>query len=256
MNIEKHHLHRVTRRGIIAMALVSLLSAAAAAQAGDERLAAIDRQKRVIGADLGYEIELATVGGGAGEKRSRMRVFRRDSERLLAALVLEPEAEKGEGYLRREDNLWFFDAESGAFVHRVLTDAISGSQMDSGDVEPDSLEEGYSVQGVSAGKLGSVDAEILELGEKSPQAYPRMRAWLRASDGLLLKEEYYGASGRMLRYVLYPSHLRIGGRTLPRVAIYIDALDPARRTTATVSAPSLAPIPDSVFAKAFLERAR
>jgi hypothetical protein len=249
---------RLTRRLTVAAVLCFLLCPprAAFALSPEELLEGVDGQKRALGADLSYDIELVTVGGGKAERRSKLRVFRRDSAQLLAALVLEPEAEKGEGYLRRDENLWFFDAETGAFVHRVLTDALSGSEMDSGDMEPDSLRECYSVAGVEEGKVGSIAALALELRERGPQCYPRMRVWLRASDGLLLKEEYYGASGRMLRYALYPSHLRLAGRTIPRVTVYVDALDPGSRTTATVTSPSLEPIPDSVFVKSFLERAR
>lgn len=251
-------MNRITRkkRAAAALAIAIWGAAIACAQSATGMLAAVDRQKRFAGVDCSYELEMVTSGGGKADKRARMRIFRRDAEALLVALVLEPSGEKGEGYLRRGDNLWFFDAESGAFVHRVLTDSVSGSEMQSGDFEPDSLAESYSIAGTERGRLGAIEAEILELEERGVQIYPRMRVWVRASDGLLLKEEYFGASGRLLRYVLYPAHLRIGGRTMPSKIVYVDALEPDRRTVATIGSPSLERIDDSVFAKAFLERAR
>jgi hypothetical protein len=222
----------------------------------EAKLAAIDAQKRFPGTDLSYELEMTTTGGNEAEKRSRMQVYRRDGKKLLVALVLEPGAEKGEGYLRKGDNLWFFDVETGAFVHRVLFDAIGESEMESGDIEPDSLEGNYGISSESSGKIGAIEARVLELEERGAQVYPRLRVWIRAGDGLLLKEEYFGASGRLLRYVLYPAHTKLGGIALPSTSVYVDALDPSRRTTAIMKSPSLAPIPESVFAKTFLERAR
>jgi hypothetical protein len=182
--------------------------------------------------------------------------MRRDRERKVAALVLAPESERGEGYLRNGQNLWFFDAEAGGYVHSVLSDSVSDSEMESGDIEPDSLVESYRVEGITRGKLGANEVLVLELREKSPQGYPSIRVWLRASDSLLLKEEFFGASGRLIRYVLYPAHVRLGSRTIPSSMIYVDALSKGRRTKVALSSPRFAPIDDSVFAKAFLEKAR
>ena len=75
-----------------------------------------------------------------------------------------------------------------------------------------------------------LEVNLLVLDEKAPQLYPRIRLWLRKSDSLLLKEEYFGASGRLIRYILYPAHLRICERTIASKAIYVDALNPSRRT--------------------------
>jgi hypothetical protein len=256
-------MNRITRRSLLASALLLALATAFAEPAsafgpttGGALLSGVDAQKRFPDSDLSYDMELVTTGGGRGERRSAMRVFRRDAGRALAALVLSPESERGEGYLRQGDNLWFFDVETGAFVHRVLSDSIGDSEMDSGDIEPDCFAESYGVEGLSEGKVGAIEAIALELREKGAQAYPRVRIWVRKLDGILLKEEYFGASGRLIRYALYPTHVRLGTKTLPSKIVYVDALDSSRRTTATISSPSFEGIPDTVFSKAFLERAR
>jgi hypothetical protein len=219
-------------------------------------LAAVDSQKRFADSDFSYDLELATQRDGKPTKLSLLRVFRRDSKLMSVALVLSPESEKGEGYLRLGDNLWFFDSDTGAYVHRVLSDAVSDSEMESGDLEPDSYLGCYSVSSIEEGRLGGVSARVLDLRERGVQAYPRVKVWARTGDGLLLKEEFYGASGRLIRYVLYPSHTKVGARTIPTTAIYADALDPSSRTTATIRSPSLKPIGDEVFRKSFLERSR
>jgi outer membrane lipoprotein-sorting protein len=236
-------------------------AAGTSSQAGDQAgpraaalLLAAEGQKNFGGSDYSCELELATTDGGGTTKASTMRLFRRDSKRQLVALVLSPASEKGEGYLRLDDNLWFFDAETGSYVHRVLSDAVGDSEMDSGDMEPDSYTETYRVSGMETGRLGANEVDILTLEEAGVQVYPRIRLWLRKSDALLLKEEYFGASGRLIRYVLYPNHVRVGGRTIASTAIYVDALDPARRTVVTVRSPSFAALPDYLFSKSFLER--
>jgi outer membrane lipoprotein-sorting protein len=219
-------------------------------------LAAADAQLRFADSDFSCDMRLDTEEADGSVSSSTLRVMRRDRERKVAALVLAPESERGEGYLRNDGNLWFFDAETGGYVHSVVSDSVSDSEMESGDIEPDSLVDSYRVEGMTRGKLGANEVLILELGEKSPQAYPRIRVWLRASDSLLLKEEFFGASGRLIRYVLYPAHLRLGGRTVPSSMIYVDALSKGRRTRVTLSSPRFAPIDDSAFTKAFLEKAR
>lgn len=232
-------------------------SSQAAEQAGPRAAAlllAAEGQKNFGGSDYSCELGLATSDGNGTIKTSTMRLFRRDSKRQLVALVLSPASEKGEGYLRLDDNLWFFDAETGSYVHRVLSDAVGDTEMDSGDMEPDSYAEAYRVSGMEPGRLGANEVDILTLEEVGVQVYPRIRLWLRKSDSLLLKEEYFGASGRLIRYILYPSHVRVGGRTIASTAIYIDALDPSRRTVVTVSSPSFAALPDYIFSKSFLER--
>jgi len=217
-------------------------------------LLAAEGQKNFGGSDYSCELTLATSDGSGTAKTSTMRLFRRDSKRQLVALVLSPAAEKGEGYLRLDDNLWFFDAETGSYVHRVLSEAVGDSEMDSGDMEPDSYTAAYRVSGIETGRLGANEMDILTLEESGVQVYPRIRLWLRKSDALLLKEEYFGASGRLIRYILYPNHVRVGGRTIASTAIYVDALDPSRRTVVTISSPSFAALPDYIFSKSFLER--
>lgn len=257
----RHMLKRiVTARAAIGFAIAFATALAAwparaqTASALEALALAAERQKNFSGSDYSCELELVTTGEGGKVTTSTMRLFRRDGKRQLVALVLSPASERGEGYLRLDDNLWFFDAETGAYVHRVLSDAVGDSEMDSGDMEPDSYLDGYRPAGIEAGRLGANDVDILCLEESSPQAYPRIRLWLRKSDSLLLKEEYFGASGRLIRYVLYPSHIRIGARTTAGKAVYVDALDPARRTVVTFSAQSFSPLPDSLFSKSFLER--
>lgn len=224
------------------------------AQAG-RIIAAVDAQKRYADSDFSCDLELTTTGAGT-EKASSLRVFRRDGERKLAAFVLAPSSERGEGYLRLGENLWFFDAETGAYVHRVLSDAISDSEMESGDMEPDSVAESYSPTLLSEGRLGANEVLILDLEEKGVQAYSRMRVFVRKRDLILLKEEYLGSTGRLIRSVLYPAHALLGTRVVATRAIYVDGLDPSRRTTVCLGSPSFSPIDDKVFSKAFLERAR
>jgi hypothetical protein len=260
-------MNRITLLSAIALAAFALASAPSQAQEAPaaasgpqprsaELLAAADAQLRFADSDFSCDLRLDTEEADGSVSSSALRVMRRDRERKVLALVLAPESERGEGYLRNDQNLWFFDAETGGYVHSVVSDSVSDSEMESGDIEPDSLVASYRAQGIARGKLGANEVLILELAEKSPQAYPRIRVWLRASDSLLLKEEFFGASGRLIRYVLYPAHLRLGAKIIPSAMIYVDALSKGRRTKVTLSSPRFAPIDDSAFTKAFLEKAR
>jgi len=179
-------MNRITFFAALSLAAFPLAIAPAQAQAARppasraqaspaELLAAADAQLRFADSDFSCDLRLDTEGADGSVSSSALRVMRRDRERKAAAFVLAPESERGEGYLRNDGNLWFFDAETGGYVHSVVSDSVSDSEMESGDIEPDSLVASYRVEEVAPARLGANDVLILELAEKSPQAYPRAR---------------------------------------------------------------------------------
>ena len=71
---------------------------------------------------------------------------------------------------------------------------------------------------------------------------------------MLLKEEAFSVSGRLMRTTLLPKYTELNGKLLPSQILIIDELNPGEKSQITLTEQSIAPIPDSVFTKAFLER--
>ena len=72
---------------------------------------------------------------------------------------------------------------------------------------------------------------------------------------MVLKEEDFSVSGRLMRTVYYPSYQPVGDKIIPNQVLIVDALNEGERTQLTMTDATTQTIPDSVFSKAYLERA-
>jgi hypothetical protein len=88
-----------------------------------------------------------------------------------------------------------------------------------------------------------------------------MRIWID-QDGLVRKFEDYSLSGQHMRTTAIPTYRRLGSQYVPvRIVIQdelrgrrVDGVFRNERTLIQVDRPSLNPVPDMVFTRAFLER--
>jgi outer membrane lipoprotein-sorting protein len=213
--------------------------------------------------------ELTTFGGGdfsavytiisqsPGEERevTQARLFRRDANDQFLILILQPEVQRGQGYLQVDENVWFYDPESRKFERTTIRENIQGSDAQNADLDQNSFSDDYDVVGWEEGTLGSFDVWILDLeANNSDVAYDRTRLWVRKDVTLVLKQEDYSVSDRLMRTSLYPRYERIGDKLLPKQVLIIDELNEGEQTQLTMSDATTREIPDSVFSKAYLER--
>jgi len=192
-----------------------------------------------------------------GEKDSvtQARVFRRDRENLFLILILQPEASKGQGYLRDKDNIWFYDPSSRQFTFSSLKENISNSEAKNSDLTRSTYSENYTIEKTEEGTVGKIPVWVLSLKAKTTDAvYDRLKLYVRKDRTMLLKEEAYSVSGRLMRTMLIPKYVELQGKLIPSQIIIIDELNPGEKSQITLSEQSVAPIPDSVFKKEFLER--
>jgi len=50
----------------------------------------------------------------------QVKLFRRDDHDQLVWIMLKPEAQKGQGFLKVDENIWMYDPESGKFSHSTM----------------------------------------------------------------------------------------------------------------------------------------
>jgi len=184
------------------------------------------------------------------------QMFRRDSEGKFSILVVSPPAQKGQGYLEVDNNLWFYDPQSRLFTHSSLKENWQSSDAMNSDFYRTNYARDYSVESGKEGTLGAYPVYILELkGTNAEVTYPWKRIWVRKDLGLILKSEDYSLSRRLMRSAYYPTYAELGSQYIATRMLFVDELNKGNRTQMTLSEPSLQPLAGATFTKAFLESA-
>lgn len=207
--------------------------------------------------DDDFSAEYTIVSDKPGEERSifKSRIFRRDSEEKFLLINLEPVLSRGEGFLQVEDTGWSYDPESREFGIFNLSESFEDSEARNSDFDDNDFSDEYEAVSYESGTLGKYDVYILELEAKTDTvAYPAIKIWVRQDNYLLLKEEDYSLSGRLMRTSYFPNYARAGGYYIPTKMLFVDNLNPGERSEVTVRNISFDPIPDTVFTKAYLEQ--
>jgi len=114
----------------------------------------------------------------------------------------------------------------------------------------------YFVEKGEAGMLGKFPIWIITLKARTGEAsYDRIVISVRQDKTLILKQEDYGASGRLMRTTLYPKYAEISpGKFFPSQMLIVDELNKGEKSQVTMSELSTAKLPDKVFTKAFIEQ--
>jgi outer membrane lipoprotein-sorting protein len=242
---------RITTLAIMMIALAS----AAFAQDVPKIIAELDRLGDFTGNDFAAVYTIVSQKPGEKDSVTQVRMFRRDDKKQFAMLVLLPEVNKGQGYLREDDNVWFYDPTSRKFSFSSIKENIQNSEAKNSDLTRKSILEDYDVTSAKEGTVGKIAVWILDLKAKTDDvSYERSVLHVRKDRTMLLKQEDYSVSGRLMRTSLFPKYVEISGRLVPSQILIIDELNPGERSQITMTEQSLAALPDKVFNKAFLEQ--
>jgi len=227
-----------------------------------ELLARVDASVSYYGVDFSAEYTIVQDKPGQGLSTTVAGVFRRDSRRTYVIIVMQPLATKGQGYLKEDETLWFYDPEGRRFNTSRSSDRFQNTNARNSDFTRSTLAEDYRVVSGADDVLGRFKCRVLTLEAVTTQVtYPRMKVWI-SEDGLLRKSEDYSLSGQLLRTSAIPDYHQIGGRFVPRQMLFVENLRGAvvngrfvnEKTQITISRPSFERVADSVFSKTFLER--
>ncbi len=220
-----------------------------------EILRSIDRSSSFDDTDFSATFTLASEKPDEETSVFKAQMFRRDGEDKFVMIFLEPDVQRGQGYLQVDDNLWFYDPESRKFSHSSRRENLQDSEARNDDIIASSLAEDYDVEAATEGRLGRYDVHILELAARHNEvSFPHLKMWIRQDNDLVLKVQNFSLSGRLVRSDYFPRYVRVGGRFLASQMLFVDELKEGERTQVTMANPSLARVPDSVFSKSYLER--
>ncbi len=188
-------------------------------------------------------------------------VYRREAEEKLMLLFSKPKSEAGKGYLRLDKNLWLYDPSTGKWERRTERERIGGTDTRRGDLDESRLAEEYRARWEADEKLGafSVHRLLLEVKEGVDVAFPRIRLWIDAASGNVLKRQELALSGRLMRTSYYPRWKKIFSESkgadvwFPEEIRLYDEVEKANSTLLLIQQVDLRPLQANMFTKAWLE---
>lgn len=211
--------------------------------------------------DFSAEYTILQEVPGQGVTKTVAGVFRRDSRETYVIIIMEPIVNRGQGYLKEGNTLWFYDPESRLFNTTSNAERFQNTNARNSDFTRSTLAQDYKVVAGENARLGRFNCRLLTLEAITTEVtYPKMKVWI-SEDGLLRKSEDYSLSGQLLRTSAIVDYHFLNGRYIAKQMLFVDELKGGivngvfrnERTQINISKPSFEKVADSVFSKTFLE---
>lgn len=206
--------------------------------------------------DYSATISLVIEKPGKPKENLQYKIFQRVDKELMTIVQLFPEADKGVGYLRDGDNVWSYDPISRKFSHSSIKEALGDSDVKLDDLEQNSerWRKNYNVVAYEEGTLGKFPVDIITLSAKTTEpSYAVVKYYVRKDIPLILKEEDFSGSNRLMRTILIPKYSKVPAGYVATQAILRDELNKGEQTQQVVSDLTFDALPDKIFTKAYLE---
>lgn len=212
---------------------------------GDWRAIAYLEQKEKDKVDTVYETEF----------------YRRSEDQKFMIIFTAPKSSAGQGYLRLDKNLWFYDPSVGKWERRTERERIGGTNSRRSDFDESRLAEEYDPKDEGEEMLGKYHAQKLFLTGKAglDLAFPTIRLWVDKDTKNVLKRQEYALSGRLLRTSYYPkwkktlSSSKKADVWYPEEMRFYDEVEKANSTLILIKAVDTNALPPNLFTKAWLE---
>jgi outer membrane lipoprotein-sorting protein len=247
---------RSIQSALIAILLFTCIAASAAPKAGDI-INKIDFMMEQIG-DISVKASMVQNKARQGVKTYESLYFRRDKTDEFLIVILAPDTEKGNGYLRVGENFWMYRQNTRTFQHVSRDESIMGTDAKGGDFEKRKLAELYRPQteegGVVEEMLGKKPVyRFTIIAKVNDVTYPKQVYWVQRDNFLPLKIESYSLSGTLMQTVYYPKWTVVDGKYIPIQHIYIDEFEKGNKTIVELSGISTEKLDPKIFTKAYLE---
>jgi len=192
--------------------------------------------------------------------------YRRSADQKFLILFTAPKSSAGQGYLRIDKNLWFYDPSVGKWERRTERERIGGTNSRRSDFDESRLHEEYEPSDEGEEKLGVYTAQKLLLKGKSELdgkpldlAFPMIRIWIDKETKNVLKRQEYALSGRLLRTSYYPKWKKVFSVSkkadvyYPEEIRFYDEVEKANQTLVLIRGVDTNALPANLFTKAWLE---
>jgi Outer membrane lipoprotein-sorting protein len=243
-----------------ALALPRLASAAASQADMVELLKGVDDRQRNQG-DWRSNIYMEQKEKDKVAVVYEALVFRRSADQRFMILFTKPKASQGQGYLRVDQNLWFYDPAVGKWERRTERERIGGTNSRRSDFDESRLAEEYDPEDNGEEKLGVYTAQVMTLKGKPglDLAFPVLKLWIDKATKNELKRQEFALSGRLLRTSYYPKWQKIYSESrksdiwYPQEIRFYDEVEKQNSTLILIKSVDLKPLEANLFTKAWLE---
>jgi outer membrane lipoprotein-sorting protein len=173
---------------------------------------------------------------------------------------LAPAREKGTKMLKLNDMLWEYSPSTDRTIMisgHMLRQSVMGSDLSYEDMMEDPhLPNMYSAAISSSEVIDGRECWVLELkAKKEDIAYDHRQAWVDKDRYIVLKENLYARSGKLLKTVDVREVMHVHNHWLAKSIMYRDVLKEGDGTEFHIDEITLdAEIPDYLFSKAALRR--
>ncbi len=194
-----------------------------------------------------------------GSREIRAKSYVRGTDQAFTE-YLSPSREKGVKMLKLGDELWNYSPRSDRTIRiagHMLRQSVMGSDLSYDDMMEDPvLHHLYDPSYLGKEAIIGRECAILELKAKSADVnYQKRKIWVDAERDLVLKEERYAASGKLLKSTEVLEIMQSEGRWIPKITRFKDELQNQNKGTTFIIEELIfnADIPDYIFTKAALK---
>ncbi len=173
---------------------------------------------------------------------------------------LSPARERGTKMLKLKDILWEYSPSTDRTIMiagHLLRQSVMGSDLSYEDMMEDPhLPNLYNATVTGEDTCNGRTCWVLNLnGKKDDIAYDHRQAWVDKSRFVILRENLYAKSGKLLKTVSVREVMRVQNHWLAKSILYKDVLKEGEGTEFSIDSVTLdAAIPDYLFSKAALRR--
>ncbi len=173
---------------------------------------------------------------------------------------LAPPREKGTKMLKLGDQLWTYSPQTDRIIlisGHMLRQSVMGSDLSYEDMMEDPfLQNIYNAEIIGTDTISNRLVWILELKAKKEDAsYDKRKIWVDRERYIVLKENLYAKSGKLLKTIEVNDVIKIEGRWVAKTALFKDVLKEGEGTEMIIKSIDFNEnIPDYIFSKASLRK--
>jgi hypothetical protein len=251
----------MARMACIIIALIILFPCMCHAEGLVSKILLEMEKRNKLGSDLIAKVTLTEQRTRQGVRQHEYIYYRRDADDSYLMVTVSPDREKGNGFLRVEDNLWMYRQNTRTFQHLSRGDKIDDTDVSAEDFEKRKFTELYGPVTDKDGNeiyseemLGEIPVYKFEVKAKVKDvSYPKHIYWVRRDNYLLLKQDSYSLSDTLMVTDYFIKYTQIENRCIPLKFMVVDQFEQGNKTIGEISGISLKPIDDDIFTKAYLE---
>jgi outer membrane lipoprotein-sorting protein len=242
--------------GLLCLIAASFLGGAQAPPAGDWVLKRVD-ENRVSGNKV--VLSEMVIHGRRGSRTVKARSWIQGEDKSYSE-YLDPPRERGVKMLKLGDQLWtYYPATDRTILiaGHMLRQSVMGSDLSYEDMMEDPvLSNNYEAKVDAEERVGERTCWVLSLvAKKADVAYHSRKLWVDKERFVVLREERFARSGKLLKTTDIRSVRQVQGRWIPDRVLFKDVLQSGEGTEFAIAEIALdVPIPETVFSKASLKK--